>query len=177
VRHLTELRESLPVLRPGRFSTGEMHPASETRDVAWLDPAGAELRPEQWEDPELRCFAMLADGRAQHTVVPHPGSDLVVLLIVNASHEASQWTLPRLSACGPWVRLVDTALPAGDAFPAFAAGRRYTVGGRSLTLFSAAPGRDAADFLDGLVARLAMHGVHAVPAEVSSEPADDEQPH
>ena len=108
--------------------------------------------------------------------MPHRGSDLVVLLILNACHEAARWTLPRVFGCGPWTRLVDTALPSGDAFPAFAAGRHYTIGGRSLALFSAAPGRDAAAFLDGLVARLAMHGVHAPAEESNPEPQGDEQP-
>ncbi|MDT3671140.1 MAG: glycogen debranching protein GlgX [Aromatoleum sp.] len=180
VRHLVELCEALPVLRPGRFSTGEMNAEFETRDVAWLTPDGPELQPEQWTDPELRCFGMLADGRAQHSVVPHRGSDLVVLLILNACHEGARWTLPRVSGCGPWTRLVDTALPPGDAFPTLSAGRPYMVGGRSLALFSAAPGRDAAAFLDGLVARLAMHGVHEPaappPSEIHGESEGDEQP-
>jgi glycogen operon protein len=172
VRHLAELREALPVLRPGHFSTGAMNPAHETRDVAWLTPAGAELQPDEWQDAQLRCFGMLADGRSQHGVVPHPGSDLVVLVIVSASHEPVEWTLPRVPACGPWMRLLDTGLPAGEAFPAFAAGQHYPAAGRSLLLFAAAPGHHAAIFLDGLLGRLALHRVHDAP-ETAPPPDPD----
>ncbi|MCK0508350.1 glycogen debranching protein GlgX [Aromatoleum anaerobium] len=160
-RHLLVLRDALPVLRPGRFSTGEMHPVHEVRDVAWLNPAGTELEEKEWSDPQMRCFGMLADGRAQHTVVPHPGSDVIVLLVVNAGHEAVEWTLPHVPGAGHWTRLVNTAAPDDSAFPAFVAGHRDTIGPRSLLLFAAAADKPSAMFIDGLLVGLTARGARS----------------
>ena len=176
VRHLLVLVDALPVLRPGRFSTGEMHPEYEVRDVAWLNPAGAELQDDEWSDPQMRCLAMLADGRAQHSVVPHPGGDLVVLLIFNAGHEDVEWLLPQVAGAGQWTRLADTGLPEAEDFPAFAAGERHVVGARSVLLFAAPTGNQSAAFIEGLLVGLEARARRAQRMTTNQNQDDHGQP-
>ncbi len=73
VRKLTTLRHALPVLRRGRFLTGETDEELQVKDVKWLSPAGVELTSEQWDDPAMRCFGLVIDGRAKASGIRRAG--------------------------------------------------------------------------------------------------------
>jgi glycogen operon protein len=137
-RRLADLRNRFPVLRRGRFLSGEFHEASEVKGLSWYKPSGEEMEAADWEDPNTRCFARMLDGRAQESGIRRPGHDATLLLILNAYHEAVEFTLPECPDGRGWVRLLDTNLAEqeDEDEPEFRIGDSYTVTGRSLLLFT-----------------------------------------
>jgi isoamylase len=136
VRKLTTLRNTLPVLRRGRFLTGEFDSDAQVSDVKWLGCSGEELTPEQWDDPAMRCFGLVIDGRAHATGIRRPASDATVLLVVNAHHDVVNFTLPDIPGSDIWRCLIDTNVPVREEVPTFESGDIYQVTGRSLLLFA-----------------------------------------
>jgi glycogen operon protein len=136
VRNLTALRHALPVLRRGRFLTGEYNDELEVRDVIWLSPAATELTPEQWGDANMRCFGLVIDGRAQASGIRLPASDATLLLVVNAHHDVVDFKLPEIPGSDQWSCLIDTNAPVREELPEFESGDTYQITGRSLLLFA-----------------------------------------
>ena len=136
VRKLTMLRHTLPVLRRGRFLTGEYHEDLQVADVKWLSTSGDELTAEQWDDPSMRCFGLVIDGRAQATGIRRPASDATLLLVVNAHHDVVDFTLPDIPGSDQWSCLIDTNAPIREELEDFDSGAVYQVTGRSLLLFA-----------------------------------------
>jgi len=136
LRKLTTLRHALPVLRRGRFLTGEFDETLQVSDVRWLSPAGVDLTPEQWGDASMRCFGLVIDGRARATGIRRPASDATLLLVVNAHHDVVDFTLPEIPGNDQWSCLIDTNVPIREDLPDFESGDVYLVTGRSLLLFA-----------------------------------------
>lgn len=136
VKNLTTLRHRLPVLRRGRFLTGEFNEALEVTDARWLSPDGTDLSQEQWDDPAMRCFGLVIDGRAQASGIRRPASDATLLLVLNAHHDVVNFTLPDIPEGDQWTCLLDTNMPVRPELPQFSAGDAYQVTGRSLLLFA-----------------------------------------
>ncbi len=134
-RKLIALRRNFPVLRRGRFFTGAYNEALGIKDASWLTPAGTEMSPEQWEDPNTRCFGLLLDGRAQATGIRRPASDATLLLVLNAHHDVVEFSLPEPPAGQRWLLLVDTNRPEIEEPEPFEFGHPYMVTARSLLLF------------------------------------------
>jgi len=138
-RKLIQLRQNLPILRRGRFLSGVYNEELDVKDVTWLTPAGDEMTPEHWQDPHARCISILLDGRAQPTGIRKRGTDVTLLLILNAHHDVVKCKLPAVTGGRGWSCLVDTNKP-DLSFPApFNFGKEYTVTGRSLLLFQLQP--------------------------------------
>ena len=135
VRRLTELRHRYPVLRRSRFLTAEYNKALDVRDVEWIDADGAELTGDNWNDPEMKCFGMLLDGRAQATGILKRGNDATLLLIFNSFDGPVDFVMPQVTDAQKWVRLIDTNLETQDEVDTIAVGAKYLVTGRSLLLF------------------------------------------
>src|SRR5271165_4287296 len=93
VQQLTQLRARYPILRRSRFLTGEYNEALAVRDITWINASGMEMRPEEWDDSNMRCFGMLMDGRAQPTGIRRRGEDATLLLVLNAHHDLMEFTL------------------------------------------------------------------------------------
>jgi isoamylase len=141
VQKVLAIRRALPMLRRGRFLTGEYDETFGVRDVSWLTPSADEMTPGHWNDPNGRCMGVLFDGRAQETGVYRPGSDSTLLLILNAHHDVVPFTLPEAVGGSRWVRLIDTNQGENDAMHDFEFGETYEVTGRSLLLFILKPSR------------------------------------
>jgi glycogen operon protein len=138
VRRVLALRARYPVLRRGRFLTGEAREGAPegVKDVTWLACSGDEMAPAQWDDPNTRCLGMLIDGRAPSTAVPRPCDDASVLLLFNAWHETLEFTLPpHPEAGGQWQLLIDTAQPDLAEAQAVDA-ERYPLAARSFVLLA-----------------------------------------
>ena len=135
VRKLTQLRHDYPILRRGRFMTGEMNEEFEVRDVTWINASGQEMGGGDWEDANMRCFAMLMDGRAQATGIRRRGSAATMLLVLNAYHELVQFTLPDCTDGKHWKLLFDTNTPDTAREEPFSIGDVYDVTARSTLLF------------------------------------------
>ncbi|CAN5755700.1 glycogen debranching protein GlgX [soil metagenome] len=146
VQKLTRLRAELPVLRRGRFLNGDWNEALGVKDVTWLNPAGEEMDSEHWDDPHLRCFGMLLDGKAPVSGIKRRAADVTVLLVFNAWEGAVEFTLPPREAGVAWGALLDTAAkthelqtdaPEDEAPAQYQPGDVYVVTGRSLLMFTA----------------------------------------
>ncbi|WP_427912354.1 glycogen debranching protein GlgX [Ramlibacter sp. MMS24-I3-19] len=102
--HVIALRRELPVLRDNRWPTGQ--PDADGRiDLAWFSVWGLPMTEEEWTNPSVRCIAALFDGR--FTPVdgqPSPS----VLLLFNASDEATIFTLPEAAGVAEWRVRIDT---------------------------------------------------------------------
>ena len=133
-RQLLALRRAFPILRRGRFATGEYNEEFGVKDVTWVSPAGVEKSDESWDDANERCFGMVLDGRAQETGIKRPGSDATLLLILNSYHDVVNFTLPDTAHAESWTCLLDTNQPLREERPSFKPGDTYAVTGRSLLL-------------------------------------------
>src|SRR5919107_899638 len=138
-RKLIQLRQDLPILRRVRFLSGVYNEELDVKDVTWLTPAGDEMTPEQWQDPNARCISILLDGRAQPTGIRRRGTDVTLLLILNAHHDVVKCTLPEVVGGEAWMCHIDTNQPDLDAPTEFGFGKVYTVTAHSLLLFQLKP--------------------------------------
>jgi glycogen operon protein len=134
-RKLIQLRLSEPILRRGRFLSGIYNEELDVKDVTWLTPTGEEMEPDHWDDGNARCISILLDGRAQPTGIRKRGTDVTVLLILNAYHDVVRCTLPEVVGGLGWMCLLDTNQPDLEPPVQFAFGSEYEVTGRSLLLF------------------------------------------
>ncbi len=140
MRRLTALRHRYPILRRGRFLTGEYNEELCVKDVAWINATGAEMTDEDWASPTTRCFGMLMDGRAQATGIRRPASDATLLWILNAYHDVVIFTLPEVAGGRDWALVFDTNVPGRTSHETFVFGEAYEVTGRSMLLFALQPG-------------------------------------
>ncbi len=134
-RRLTALRHRYPVLRRTRFYTGAFNETLGVKDVSWINADGQEMQQANWDDPNVKCFGMMLDGRAQVTGIRKRGQDATLLFILNAWHEGVAFTLPEAADGTGWIRLIDTNLPDTSEEPHFEIGAKYEVTGRSSLLF------------------------------------------
>ncbi|MNJ56748.1 Glycogen debranching enzyme [compost metagenome] len=134
VKRLTKLRLNYPVLRRSRFLVGDYNEAIGVKDVTWLTPQASEMSVEQWQDSQGRCLGMLMDGRAQVSGIQRPGADATLLLIVNAHHDDTAFTLPQVPEGEYWNCLIDTNRPQLRKGEQHAFDSTLEVSGRSLVL-------------------------------------------
>ena len=137
-RNAIEVRRENPILRRGRFLSGAYNETLDVKDVTWLTPAAEEMAETNWKDGLARSLGMMLDGRAQPTGIRRRGTDVTMLLILNAYHDVVKFKLPKVVGGRNWVALVDTNRPDlsrhGRRKP-FRLGHEYLVTGRSLLLF------------------------------------------
>nr|WP_210422172.1 glycogen debranching protein GlgX [Microvirga ossetica] len=138
-RKLIQLRQDLPILRRGRFLSGVYNEELDVKDVTWLTPAGDEMTSEHWQDVNARCISILLDGRAQPTGIRRRGTDVTLLLILNAHHDVVKCTLPEVIGGDAWMCHIDTNQPDLEAPTEFRFGKEYTVTAHSLLLFQLKP--------------------------------------
>ena len=69
------------------------------------------MTPEQWQDPNAKCFGVVLDGRAQPTGIRRRGADATLLVVLNAYHDVVEFTLPAVPDGDSWVCLIDTNVP------------------------------------------------------------------
>ena len=140
-RNLIALRQSLPMLRRGRFLTGQFDDTLGVKDLTWLTPAGTEMADANWNDANAKCLGVLLDGRAQATGLRRVGTDATLLLVLNSHHDVVRFTLPEATGGRDWMCLVDTNHPELEEPAMYAFGHEYEVTGRSLLLFMLVPDR------------------------------------
>jgi isoamylase len=136
-RNLIRLRQSLPILRRGRFLIAEYNPELEVKDVTWINATGTEMQQSDWENGLMRCFGMLIDGRAQTSGIKRRASDVTLLIVVNAYHDVVKFTLPEFVGGDQWLTLIDTNDPERSETSTLKTADEYEVTGRSLLLFAA----------------------------------------
>ncbi len=140
VQRLAALRRDQPALRRRRWFSAEPDAAGH-KDVAWLDPSGAEMTIEAWQQPELPSVAVLLCGwriGVQRDGEPAPVGDSVLVLI-NRQLDPLDFTLPALAG-DAWAPRIDTrtagGVPAREGEPRSGV---YTVAGRSCVVLTQPP--------------------------------------
>jgi glycogen operon protein len=140
-RKLLRLRNSLPILRRGRFLSGEYNPALEVKDVTWMNASGKEMQQSDWQDARMHCFGMLIDGRAQTSGIKRRASDVTLLIVINGYYDNVKFTLPEFVGGDQWMTFIDTNDPEHREESTLAStlktGEKYEVTGRSLLLIAA----------------------------------------
>ncbi|ABD86790.1 glycogen debranching protein GlgX [Rhodopseudomonas palustris] len=134
-QRLIETRQRQPLFHRGRFLTGAYNEELGVKDVTWVDPSGAEMTCEQWNDGNARCVGMLLDGRAQVTGIRRKGSDNTLFLLFNAHHETVTFKFPAVPQCRTWECLIDTDKPGDGKLSRIKKEGHYDMVGRSLSLW------------------------------------------
>jgi len=135
VRKLTGLRHRYPILRRNRFLTGAYDEELDVKDLTWINASGNEMRAEDWQGNNMRCFGMLMDGRARPTGVRQRGAEATMLMVLNAHYDVVQFTLPHCPGGERWARVLDTNVPDENGNGDIASGATYALTARSLLLF------------------------------------------
>ena len=114
VSRLLALRRSHIVFHRNRFFHGGIIPGTDVKDVIWLRPDGIEMTQEDWSG-SAKALAIRLSGEAGLVHLSETGDqepDHTFLLLINASHEETFFTLPKGDQ-GSWEPLVDTAAEDG----------------------------------------------------------------
>ena len=135
VKKLCALRHKYPILRRNRFLTGDYDEELEVKDLTWINASGAEMKSEDWDDPNMRCFGMMIDGRARPSGVRQRGTEAAMLLVLNAHHDLVEFTLPGCPGGRCWSLDIDTNLVDESSRFRGETGEVYGMTGRSLALF------------------------------------------
>ncbi|MCB8888897.1 glycogen debranching protein GlgX [Vreelandella malpeensis] len=133
LRRVIALRLRYPMLRRGRFLSGEYDEAMGLKEVTWLAPEGEEMSVERWEDSSRRALGLLLDGRAQPSGIRRAGADDTLLLLLNAGLETCDFSLPEADQ-GAWHCRLDTAAPELEDDEAPLEGTSYALPAHSLVL-------------------------------------------
>ena len=135
VRRLIQLKRDYPILRRQRYMTGDYDEDLGVRDVSWISCTGEAMRPQDWQDPGMRCFGMLMDGRAKTSGIRRPGTDATLLLVLNGHHDGLEFVMPPCSGGLHWHLILDTNRPAMFSGRAYNIGTGCEIVGRSLMMF------------------------------------------
>ena len=135
LRRLIELRMHYPILRRGRFLSGEYNEEMGLKEVTWLAADGSEMDVERWEDPASCSFGLLLDGRAQPSGIRRVSDDRSLLILFNAHQEPLSFQLPEVPRGSGWILRLDTgqSLEVEPTLRDF--GDFQELEGRSLVLF------------------------------------------
>jgi glycogen operon protein len=102
MQRLVAVRLAWPVLRCDTFLHGRTEPIPGLRDIEWFDEQARELTESAWHDTEARLLAV-------RRACPVDGGACASLLLMNATHEDREFTLPQPPM--PWRLLIDSAEP------------------------------------------------------------------
>ena len=145
VGKLAKMRHKYPILRRNLFLNGQYIEDLGVRDVTWTNQNGDQMSEEDWHNPDLRCFGMLLDGRAQTSGIRQQGKEVTILIVVNGSHETVEFKLPECADVSEWRLLVDTNAGEVTGRPLFKPGSAYSITDRSLLVLVMKTGGDQAD--------------------------------
>ncbi len=125
VARLVAFRKAHRDFRRDSFFTGKR--VQRAKDISWLHPRGREMRADDWNDANLRCFGCTFGSEESYLLLFNAGADLVQFLVPAALRQL-------------WTRVIDTE--AGDPFARATVSLRKSVAlaGHSLALLQKASG-------------------------------------
>jgi glycogen operon protein len=110
VSQLIQLRKQHPLLNRSHYHHGQqISKKTGLKDIDWLNCRGEAMQASDWQDREIKCFAMLlaqTDEAASENVI-HTAQDDALLVIFNAHPCEINYQLPTLN--GYWQQLINTA--------------------------------------------------------------------
>jgi isoamylase len=134
---LIELRREHPNLHRRRFFQDRTIRGSVVRDILWLGTDGNEIPDDAWETEWNRSLAVMLNGKTLG-VMDEDGAMVIddsFLIIVNASDQGVEYTLPKPPLDSPWRQVMDTE-NMDDPFGVAAVGEKVIVGGRTVRVYS-----------------------------------------
>jgi len=113
VAELGRLRREHPVLRRRRWFTGTSARGQDVGDIEWYRPDGSPMEDADWETGYARALGVLLNGRAlpDPDELGRPVVDDTFLVLFNAHHGSSRWTLPEIPGAVGFDKLIDTRSP------------------------------------------------------------------
>ncbi|QWF71877.1 glycogen debranching protein GlgX [Methylomonas paludis] len=134
---IISLRKAHPLFRRNYFFQGRPIRGGLVKDIIWLNPDGAEISDEVWNQPFSRCLGVyFAGGKMIET--DERGKRLKddnLLLLLNAHYEDIAFMLPSFEKHHTWEVLLDTKDAIGTPeIPRYQAAQTYPLIGRSLVL-------------------------------------------
>jgi len=140
-RRLIGIRRKHPVLHRQKFFSGRPIRGSDIHDIEWYRHDGEPMTDEDWQNPHTQSLAMFlaGNGLKETDRAGRPLQDDHLLLMLSASHEDLEFTLPRFPGCKHWELMVDTS--DDQAREVHAAGEKTLLPARSLKLFCCPLGR------------------------------------
>jgi isoamylase len=107
------LRAAHPVFRRRRYFQGRAIRGSNIEDIAWLRPDGQPMTDEDWGAGYARSLAVFLNGQGipERDMMGQRVVDDSFLLLFNAGHRPTTFTLPDDSYGGAWQTVVDTNDP------------------------------------------------------------------
>jgi glycogen operon protein len=136
-QYVIELFHTHPVLRRRKFFFGRQIHGSEIKDITWFRPDGTEMKEEDWQNAETRCFGLRLAGDLieEEDERGHPITDDTLLILLNAYHEEVSFVLPSTASDQQWVLLLDTQEVTGRSPQSqVQEDVPYALAGRSLVL-------------------------------------------
>jgi isoamylase len=137
-RTVGALRKSHPVFRRRRFFDGEpIRSGDETRDIAWLTPAGKEMQHQDWGGEFGKSVAVFLNGEA----IPEPDArgervvDDSFLLCFNAHDHEVDFVMPSDDYAKEWTAVLDTTDATGSVKLVVKDGDEVSLPGRALLVF------------------------------------------
>ena len=136
LQRMIMLRKQHPVFHRRSFFQGRPIKGIGIKDILWLTPDGREMTDQEWQESSARCLGMFLSGEGilEFGNRGETITDDNFLLIMNASHEETRFTLPALEAGKNWRAIVDTTWPDQRQRSLHEAGTVYNLHGRSLAL-------------------------------------------
>jgi len=134
---LIQLRKDHPNLHRRKFFQDRTIRGSVVRDVAWCNTDGTELSDEHWAAEWSKSLAVMLNGKTLG-VMDDEGkqvSDDSFLILVNASDEGVEYTLPEVPDGTPWRQVLDTE-NIDNPFCEAGVEAKVIVGGRAIRVYS-----------------------------------------
>jgi len=126
-----------PVFRRRNFFQGRRIRGSEVKDLTWFRPDGKEMSEEDWNNPETRCLGLRLAGDAIEDVDARGNRivDDILLILLNAHHEALPFILPAHRPKMRWEPVLDSReARGGRRRRLMRGGMSYEMEARSLAL-------------------------------------------
>jgi isoamylase len=134
--NLIQLRRNHPNLHRRKFFQDRVIRGSLVRDIAWYNPNGEEFSDDCWNTSWNRALAVLFNGKTL-AITDEDGNPIYddsFLILVNASAEGVEFTLPAPTADTSWKQVLDTE-NIEDPFASAPVGEKIIVGGRAMRVF------------------------------------------
>jgi glycogen operon protein len=134
-RDLIRLRHDHPALHRRKFFRGRRIHGTDVKDIVWIGADGHEMSEDEWREGWVKSIGMRLEGAALNDREAN-GDEIVdddLLVLLNASGEPIQFTVPAALSDGVWRLEIATAdLPKDDIAP----GAVLDIPGRTIALFS-----------------------------------------
>ena len=106
-RRIIHMRKEHPVLRRRKFFQGKPIFGG-FKDLMWLQADGSEMTKEAWNKARIRSIGMMLVGDAMDELNEHGEriADDTLLVLLNASHEPTRFSLPKIGS--QWQAVIST---------------------------------------------------------------------